>query len=127
MSDLERQAWARLASVMDPETGISVVEMGLIRRVRPSEHGLSLVMTLTHAGCSLGAVILDRVREALRPLCPEGSIEIALSFDPPSIPGISTTGGFASRSSGCASRVARRPRASSTRTVTSEFISPGRT
>jgi metal-sulfur cluster biosynthetic enzyme len=98
MSDLERQAWARLASVMDPETGISVVEMGLIRRVRPSEHGLSLVMTLTHAGCPLGAVILDRVREALRPLCPEGSIEIALSFDPPWTPQSITPAGRAALS-----------------------------
>jgi metal-sulfur cluster biosynthetic enzyme len=86
MSDLERQAWARLGSVMDPETGIGVVDMGLVRRIRASEHGLSLVMTLTHAGCPLGAVILDLVREALRPLCPEGAIDIELSFDPPWTP-----------------------------------------
>ena len=46
MSDLERQARERLGSVMDPETGLSIVEMGLVRELHASERGLRLVMTL---------------------------------------------------------------------------------
>jgi metal-sulfur cluster biosynthetic enzyme len=68
---------------MDPEIGLSIVEMCLIRELHASERGLRLVMTLTHQSCPLGAVMLDLVREVLRPLCPESEPKIELSFDRP--------------------------------------------
>ncbi|MCI0429050.1 MAG: metal-sulfur cluster assembly factor [Rhodospirillales bacterium] len=82
MTALEREAWRRLASVIDPETGLSVVDLGLIYDLRVAGEGLGIRMTLTHESCPLGKFLVEAVRDALAPLCPAGALSVSLSFDP---------------------------------------------
>ncbi len=86
MTRREEEALRRLGAVMDPETGLSVVDLGLIYDLRAAGDGLVVRMTLTHETCPLGSVILEDVREALAPLCPMGRVAVALTFDPPWTP-----------------------------------------
>jgi metal-sulfur cluster biosynthetic enzyme len=95
MTRREAEAWNRLGAVTDPETCVSVVDLGLIRDLRERDGAVHVRMTLTHESCPLGAVILESVREALAPLCPEGGPTVELSFDPPWTPDQITAAGRA--------------------------------
>ena len=95
MTPREAEAWRKLGSVLDPETGISVVDLGLIRDLRERDGALHVRMTLTHESCPLGAFILDSVRDALAPLCLDGAPTVELSFDPPWTPDWITPAGRA--------------------------------
>ena len=95
MSDREDAGWRRLHSVMDPETGLSVVDLGLIGELRELNGALHVRMTLTHESCPLGAFILNMVRDALAPLCPDARPTVELSFDPPWTPDRITPAGRA--------------------------------
>ena len=98
MTRREAEAWRRLGAVMDPETGVSVVDLGLIQELREIDGALHVRMTLTHESCPLGAVILDSVRDALAPLCPDPRPTVELSFDPPWTPDRITPAGRAALS-----------------------------
>ncbi|MDF2764496.1 MAG: hypothetical protein K0S81_1490 [Rhodospirillales bacterium] len=95
MTQREDEAWRRLGSVLDPETGLSVVDLGLIRELREADGALHVRMTLTHESCPLGVFILDSVRIALAPLCPDARPAVELSFDPPWTPDRITPAGRA--------------------------------
>lgn len=83
MTPREQEAWGRLAAVIDPETGLGLVDLGLIYELREEGEGLALRMTLIHESCPLGSLIVQMAREALEPICPDGAVVISLSFDPP--------------------------------------------
>jgi metal-sulfur cluster biosynthetic enzyme len=88
----EREAWAALAGVVDPELGIDIVELGLVYRLEVDERAVSVLMTLTTPGCPLHDVLVDAVERALdRPGGPRVDVEV--TFDPPWDPDrICTTG-----------------------------------
>jgi len=68
-ADLRRsRAWAALASVEDPEIpDLSIVDLGLIRFVRPQSGGaLEVGLSPTYVGCPATAVIRRSVEDALR-------------------------------------------------------------
>lgn len=89
----EREAWEALAGVIDPELGIDIVELGLVYRVEVDERVVSVLMTLTTAGCPLHDVMVEGVERALtRPGGPRVDVEV--TFDPPWDPGRIGTGGL---------------------------------
>lgn len=58
--------WAVLETVKDPEIPvISVVDLGIVRDVRPGEHGLEVVITPTYTGCPATKQIEHDIRAAL--------------------------------------------------------------
>ena len=78
----EREAWAALAGVVDPELGIDIVELGLVYRVEADDRVVSVLMTLTTPGCPLHDVLVEGVERALtRPGGPRVDVEV--TFDPP--------------------------------------------
>lgn len=80
-------AWKALDQVLDPETELSVVEMGLVYGVEETSEGLLVQMTLTHPSCPMGSLILEQVEEALAAIVvPGGPARIELTFDPPWTP-----------------------------------------
>lgn len=95
MTPREKEAWHRLGSVIDPEAGLSVVDLGLVYELHAAGEGLAVRMTLTHESCPLGGFLVDAVREALAPLCPEGAVSVLLSFNPPWTPERITAAGRA--------------------------------
>ena len=62
------EARAALATVIDPEVGLDIVEMGLVYWVEiPADESgqVNVTMTLTTPGCPLHDVLVDGVERAL--------------------------------------------------------------
>lgn len=73
---------AELLGVLDPELGIDIVNMGLVREVEIGEDGRARVrMTLSTPGCPVGPAIVEEVEEAVRAAGFEPDVEV--EFDPP--------------------------------------------
>ncbi len=85
MAHTANQVRTALQNVIDPELGISIVDLGLIYEVSfPTETTVKILMTLTSMGCPLFGTIQNDVMKALATLghVPE-QVEIELTFDPP--------------------------------------------
>jgi metal-sulfur cluster biosynthetic enzyme len=73
-----------LRSVMDPEVGVNVYDLGLIYDVLAGDRGdLRVRMTMTTPACPVGSLLAEQVGEALRELPGVGSVEVELVWDPP--------------------------------------------
>jgi len=72
-----------LRSVIDPELGLSVVELGLIYGIRIEDGRVGVRMTLTAPGCPLHAVMPEWVRDAVRSVPGVREVAVELTFDPP--------------------------------------------
>lgn len=60
------RAWSVLRSVMDPEIPVlSIVDLGVVRYVRPEAGRVRVGITPTYSGCPATEVIQRSVREAL--------------------------------------------------------------
>jgi ring-1,2-phenylacetyl-CoA epoxidase subunit PaaD len=58
--------WAYLGEVMDPEVPVlSIVDLGIVRDVRVSEQGTTVVITPTYSGCPAMHVIEHDIVEGL--------------------------------------------------------------
>lgn len=73
--------WAALATVVDPEFGLDIVSMGLVREVSVDGDRCRVPMTLTTRGCPVGPLLVEEVGRALRAQGLESEVE--LEFDPP--------------------------------------------
>ena len=81
----------RLKTVIDPETRLNVVEMGLIRRVEvkniDGKDKVFIIYTLTTPGCPLAGTFPILMNNALKGLqegfIPKEDVSIELTFDPP--------------------------------------------
>lgn len=73
-----------LRLVFDPELGIDIVSMGLVRGVEIAGGVARIDMTLSTAGCPVGPLIIGEVEELVRQhgLTPQ----VELGFDPPWTP-----------------------------------------
>lgn len=58
----EEELLAALRSVIDPEIGLNVVELGLIRKLEISENSVKVTMILTTPFCPYGPAIIEQVR-----------------------------------------------------------------
>lgn len=72
-----------LKSVIDPELGVSIVDLGLVYDVRFEGGVAEIDMTLTSAGCPLAPEIDRMVRESLKEVSEVKSLTIDLVWDPP--------------------------------------------
>ena len=54
-----------LLDVIDPEIGLSVVDLGLVYRATRDESGIDVELTLTARSCPLGEMLMDDARERL--------------------------------------------------------------
>lgn len=75
----------KLTEVLDPELGISIVDMGLIYKIDILKNGnIKIIMTLTTIGCPLFSTIEQEMKSKLSELkIDEKKIKLKLTFDPP--------------------------------------------
>jgi metal-sulfur cluster biosynthetic enzyme len=76
-----------LRTVVDPEIGVNIIDLGLVYAIEIKEEGNVLVkMTLTSPACPLGAVIQGQVHQAVvkLPWVKEAKVELVWSprWDP---------------------------------------------
>ena len=84
----EAEVLAALRNVLDPETGVNVVDLGLIYgvAVRPESRAVEVSMTFTTPACPAGGPMLDGADRALRALPGVEEVSVQLTFDPPWTP-----------------------------------------
>ena len=79
-----KQIKNKLTEVMDPELNISIVDLGLVYKIKIIKNKIKVVMTLTTIGCPLFSLIEQQVKDKIRELgVKEENISLELTFDPP--------------------------------------------
>lgn len=83
MTATPAQLWTALEGVVDPELGMSIVELGLVYGMEIHDGSVRITMTLTTAGCPLHHSITDWVRTAVQRVPGVRDVDVQLTFDPP--------------------------------------------
>ena len=79
----KEDVFATISTVIDPEVGFNLVEMGLIYDAIVEEScNVKVIMTLSTRGCPLHQMIVQWVREAVEKLEGVGEIEVEVVWEP---------------------------------------------
>ncbi len=71
-----------LKTVIDPELGINVVDLGLVYRAARVPNGVEVLLMMTSQACPLGEMIIENARLALQDRFPDaGFIHVDLVHD----------------------------------------------
>ena len=86
--ELETIIWDQIRTVYDPEIPVNIVDLGLIYQCEVSrneadEREVTIYMTLTAAGCGMGEILVEDVREKVSIIPTVAKTEVELTFDPP--------------------------------------------
>lgn len=72
-----------LETVIDPELGIDIVNLGLVYEIRFDDNGHTEIdMTLTTMGCPLADLLTDRIHDAMRDVPEVTKVEVKLVWYP---------------------------------------------
>ncbi|SRR5690606_39494858 len=77
-----------LKSVIDPEVGVNIVDLGLVYEVDVSDARITVEMTMTTPACPMVPMIMDDVTATLRSLAPEMEPNILMVWEPEWHPGM---------------------------------------
>jgi metal-sulfur cluster biosynthetic enzyme len=76
-----------IATVIDPEAGMSIVDLGLVYGVDIDGDRVEVTMTMTTPTCPVGDYLADAVRNAVLDAHPQwAEVAVAVTFDPPWTP-----------------------------------------
>lgn len=92
MSTTAEKALESLQSVIDPEVGLNIVDMGLVYGIELSEGAIEVRMTLTTPGCPMEAYMREEVTRALEPLAEGREVRTEIVWDPPWSPSLIKAG-----------------------------------
>ncbi len=67
-----------LKQVIDPEIGVNIVDLGLIREIAPNGQGVEVRMVLTSPACPLAGYLVDQVRRKVREVTNGRPVEVVL-------------------------------------------------
>lgn len=80
---LQDQVKEKLKLVLDPELGVSIVDLGLIYNITVSPEGTcQITMTLTTIGCPLFGQIQKEIEDRVMELDTIEDVAVELTFDP---------------------------------------------
>ncbi len=83
MITVEDKIREALKKVIDPELGVSIVDLGLIYEVLFENGEAKVKMTLTSPGCPLAPLIDKKIKEAVKNIPEVKKIMVELVWDPP--------------------------------------------
>ncbi len=76
-----------LRQVEDPEAGMNIVDLGLVYAVDVGAGAVRVDLTMTTAACPMADMIVDRARDAIFAIVPDGTtVDVQLVWDPPWTP-----------------------------------------
>jgi len=68
-----------LRSVVDPELGVNIVDLGLVQQVVCTDGGIKVALIMTTPACPLGEMIVEEAEQVLAGCFPEaGGVEVRL-------------------------------------------------
>ncbi|MDG5789174.1 metal-sulfur cluster assembly factor [Evansella sp. AB-P1] len=79
---VKEELMKQLESVIDPELGVDVVNLGLIYEVIIKETDVKIVMTLTTPGCPLHDTMINGVKSAIQHHPNVTSCHVELVWEP---------------------------------------------
>lgn len=74
--------WAILNTVLDPELGIGVVDLGLIYDIKMKDDHMIVTMTLTSMGCPVGPSLMRMVQTEMERYLGKEEVTVNLVWDP---------------------------------------------
>src|SRR3989304_10326945 len=78
---------AALKTVIDPELGINIVDLGLVYAAVRNANGIDIALTMTTPACPLGEMMSEEVKLVLRDRFPElPDVRVEIVWDPPWTP-----------------------------------------
>jgi metal-sulfur cluster biosynthetic enzyme len=72
-----------LTAIQDPELGIDLANLGLLRRVARVDGRLQVDLTATTPACPLGPWLLEQVKDAVEDQFPGVEVEVRMVWEPP--------------------------------------------
>ncbi len=82
--NLQQAVKDKLKLVLDPELGVSILDLGLIYEIITNKEGVcTITMTLTTIGCPLFAQIQKEIEDRVLEIPEINDVKIDLVFDPP--------------------------------------------
>jgi metal-sulfur cluster biosynthetic enzyme len=82
--DIGKQIDEALHSVIDPELGYNIVDLGLVYEVAVWDSGTArITMTTTTRGCPATTYLLEGARAAAETVPSVQAVEVELTYDPP--------------------------------------------
>ncbi|MBP2098119.1 metal-sulfur cluster assembly factor [Enterococcus rivorum] len=83
IESIKEQILTALETVIDPELGIDIVNLGLIYEVEFDKTGDTVIkMTLTTMGCPLADVLTEQIHEAVKEIPEVSNVEVKLVWYP---------------------------------------------
>jgi metal-sulfur cluster biosynthetic enzyme len=77
------EAEQALRSVIDPEIGINIVDLGLVYAIELENRQISVTMTMTTPACPMGSMLQDEALAALQEILPiDWHATVNLVFEP---------------------------------------------
>lgn len=82
-NNTEVEIYDALKTVIDPEIGINIIDLGLVYKIECNEEkGIQLDVTLSSKGCPMADIILDDIRNTLKEKFPDKKLDIQLVWEP---------------------------------------------
>ena len=72
-----------LVRVIDPEIGLSIVDVGLVYKVEVSDDHIEVEFTLTSPGCPLAGTITEDIKREVRDATGVDEVRAILVWNPP--------------------------------------------
>ena len=72
-----------LSRVIDPEIGLSIVDVGLVYRVEVTDDEIEIDFTLTSPGCPLAGTIMDDIKREVSETTGVDNVRATLVWNPP--------------------------------------------
>lgn len=91
LSSKEAEIRFALRGVIDPEIGLSVVDVGLIYDISIDDGTAVITMTTTTRGCPATQFLVDAVRQRVTDTAVASDVEVRLTYDPPWSPDMMQT------------------------------------
>jgi len=82
--------WNTLSTILDPEFGLSIVELGLVYSVSFQAGVVQVAMTLTTPSCPASGYLVEGARAALAAVPGVREARVNLVWDPPWTPAMLT-------------------------------------
>ncbi len=79
----QEQVTEQLKTVKDPEMGLDIVTLGLLRKVTIDDGGVEVLITLTSPFCPFADELVQSIEKTVGNLPGSGDVRVEITFDPP--------------------------------------------